>query len=762
MIRKSAILFLVIISGVSISGEIEMKGVSYTAWSPDALYTEDSDISLADANAIGCNWIAICVWWFQDSIDSAVIEPDYSRYSAEPGSVVHAIERCHELGMKVMLKPMVDCRDGKWRGDINPSAGWFAAYQDFVTFWADLAAANGVELFCVGCELKNTESWSSSWQDVIQEVKNHYTGPFTYAANHGCEQKINWWGQLDYIGIDAYYSLTNKNNPTLSELKTAWNNRCNSIEAWRNSSWPSMDIIFTEVGYQSVDGTNRTPWWTDPAGPIDLQEQADCYEALLSQCKGRSWWLGAFWWNWETDPDAGGPNNPYHLMQNKPAEQVLCNYYSYIIFVDANSPYDPGSGTSTEPFRRIQDAINAAEDGDIIKIRPGIYSGEGNYDLDPSGKGITICSIEPEDANIVASTIIDPNREGRGFFFQSGEDGNCVVWGLTIQDGYGGKGGGIFCEDSSPTINNCTIRDSTAMTYGGGIFCRGGSPHITGCIISSNLAMGGGGIECWSGQPVIRNCLIAGNMVWGDGGGGVDCYDSGNAMLRSCTIAGNLASEGVGGGLLCNQSDVEIENSIFRDNDALQGPQIAVPSWFGPANATVAYSDAQGGKAAVDVGPLSSLNWGSGNIDSDPCFVRAGRWDDNGTPADTSDDFWVDGDYHLRSQTGRWDANERRWTKDDVTSPCIDAGDPNSDWSGEPWPNGKRINMGAYGGTNHASMSGNPGDFNLDGVVNFKDFCELASKWRLKGKFFEDLNSNGAVDIADVGEFAETWLWKRE
>jgi hypothetical protein len=68
--------------------------------------------------------------------------------------------------------------------------------------------------------------------------------------------------------------------------------------------------------------------------------------------------------------------------------------------------------------------------------------------------------------------------------------------------------------------------------------------------------------------------------------------------------------------------------------------------------------------------------------------------------------------------------------------------------------------MGAYGGTNQASMSGSPGDFNIDGVVNFADFCELASKWRLTGEFFEDLNSNGSVDVTDLGLFTQTWLWQ--
>ncbi len=83
-----------------------------------------------------------------------------------------------------------------------------------------------------------------------------------------------------------------------------------------------------------------------------------------------------------------------------------------IIYVDVNSPNDPGSGTFDDPFRKIQDGIDAAIDGNTIEIQPGLYTGEGNYDLDPGGKGITVRSTNPEDPNIVANTIIDP-QQGR-------------------------------------------------------------------------------------------------------------------------------------------------------------------------------------------------------------------------------------------------------------------------------------------------------------------------------------------------------------
>jgi len=161
-------------------------------------------------------------------------------------------------------------------------------------------------------------------------------------------------------------------------------------------------------------------------------------------------------------------------------------------------------------------------------------------------------------------------------------------------------------------------------------------------------------------------------------------------------------------------------NCMVRDNRPDQVEASDDP------NVQIAYSNIQGGWVGV------------GNRDADPCFAKAGYWDPNGTPDDANDDFWVDGEYHLKSQAGRWDANEGRWTIDEVTSPCIDAGDPMTPIGLEPFPNGGIINMGAYGGTAEASKSyfGEPpcetvvaGDINGDCEVNFLDFRLLALHW---------------------------------
>ena len=133
------------------------------------------------------------------------------------------------------------------------------------------------------------------------------------------------------------------------------------------------------------------------------------------------------------------------------------------------------------------------------------------------------------------------------------------------------------------------------------------------------------------------------------------------------------------------------------------------------------------------------LEWDDGNnLDIDPCFAEPGYLHDNNTPADANDDFWVSGDYHLKSQAGRWETNSQTWVIDDITSPCIDAGGPMTPIMNEPFPNGGIINMGAYGGTAEASKSyfGKPlceiivaGDIDGDCEVNFRDFRLMALHW---------------------------------
>jgi predicted outer membrane repeat protein len=307
------------------------------------------------------------------------------------------------------------------------------------------------------------------------------------------------------------------------------------------------------------------------------------------------------------------------------------------------------------------------------------------------------------------------------------------------------SGGGIYNEgNSSLTLSNCIFSENSSRYDGGGV-C-GGALTMTNCVFTQNLAKGSGGGMCGGGtivnctfsgnsagyygggmavggNPRLVNCTFSGNSAGKEGGG--MCIGGGTPILSNCTFAGNLAENGKA--LACayvplggESGNVQGINCILWDG----GDEILWAPTYSKVDIT--YSDVQGG-------------WpDEGNIDKDPCFAAPGYWDPNGTPEDVNDDFWVDGDYHLMSQAGRWDANSQSWVKDNITSPCIDAGDPKSPIGLEPFPNGGIINMGAYGGTAEASKSyfGKPpcetivaGDINGDCVVNFKDFALLAFHW---------------------------------
>jgi hypothetical protein len=222
-------------------------------------------------------------------------------------------------------------------------------------------------------------------------------------------------------------------------------------------------------------------------------------------------------------------------------------------------------------------------------------------------------------------------------------------------------------------------------------------------------------------------------------------------VLTNCTVVGNTA--GVFGGGLCNiSSDIIVKNSILWANTAAnesQGPQIALVEPFFGMSVSISHSDVQGGEIAV-YDPCDDLVWGEGNIDADPYFAL---FDIDGDP-----NMW---DFHLQSADGRWDPNVQNWVMDFDVSPCIDTGEPNANWTEEPWPNGKRINIGAYGGTSQASRNGNIADFDVSRAVDFTDFALFAGKWKFESDCVEDLNGNGVVDLADLGIFAENWLWQK-
>lgn len=315
------------------------KGMNIVAWSSEAYSSSNFAQSLGNLHNLGADWVCLTVFWFMPTKYSNDISPISSTYfpaTSSDSSLRHAIQEAKSLGMKVCLRPIVGVLDGTWRAEIQPASWetWFANYRTFLNKYATLGNEEEVDLFVVGTELSSSQSHTSEWESVISDARTHFGGPITYATNwdmtaqYGIDD-LAYWDRLDYIGVDAYYPLTDSNfNPTVDDLKNGWYSWVAKFQ--QLSQVVGKKILFIEIGYRSVDGANIQPWDWESPGNLDLDEQARCYQAALEVFQNEAWFQGWFWWEWEVDPNAGGSNDRGFTAQGKPAERILKIYYSSV------------------------------------------------------------------------------------------------------------------------------------------------------------------------------------------------------------------------------------------------------------------------------------------------------------------------------------------------------------------------------------------------------------------------------------------------
>lgn len=331
----------------------KQNGIAYVSWWYGQYSAPTADIAVEALSDTGANWMSLLTTWYQDTITSTDI---YSHPQKTPtdADLQHVVETAHGLGLKVMLKPHLDLAPGApgWRSEIGSQFttteqwdGWFISYTHFITYYATMAQDLGVDQFCVGTELMATEAQSVSWRNVISAVTEIYTGPVTYAANHGAENDITWWDAVDYIGVDAYYRLVQdpaNTDPSVAELKAAWAPIVTSLSAL-SERYGNRPIIFTEIGYRSVDGVTYQPGESTAGTTLDMQEQVDAYQAMFESVYDQPWFGGLYLWAWETNPVQGGPCDTGYTPFNKPAENIVRQWYG------AEQKKLPGSGVEPKP-----------------------------------------------------------------------------------------------------------------------------------------------------------------------------------------------------------------------------------------------------------------------------------------------------------------------------------------------------------------------------------------------------------------------------
>lgn len=285
-------------------------------------------------------WITLVSWGFQDDYDSPLVSHhngDSAYIRQHDSSWVQKIQTVRAAGFKVFLKPHLwigKPTAGKWRADIFPTNEanwqlWANSYRDFILRYARIAEKTNAEMFCVGVEFSRLSVEKPEfWQHLIQEVRNTYCGKITYAANWYHEfEFIPFWGELDFIGIQAYFPLATNAYPSVDQISKGWSRYLPDIVATHQKY--HRKVLFTEIGYRSTAHSAIKPWeWiehsADPDHFYSAETQANCYEAFFNTVWGKEWFAGVHIWQVRTDfVKERGKNNLDFTPQGKPAEEVI-------------------------------------------------------------------------------------------------------------------------------------------------------------------------------------------------------------------------------------------------------------------------------------------------------------------------------------------------------------------------------------------------------------------------------------------------------
>ncbi len=234
--------------------------------------------------------------------------------------------------LNIMVKPQIWVWQGAYTGNIemNSEDEWRIledSYTKFILEYAQTAEELNATIFCIGTELeKFVLQRPRYWQQLIKKIKKIYSGKLTYAANWDEFKRVPFWKSLDYIGIDAYFPLSDKKTPTIKDLIRGWQPHKKEIEKVYHQH--KKEVLFTEFGYRSIDFNAKKPWNFNTTGKVNLQAQVNGLKAIHNQFWREDWFAGGFLWKWfYNHPNSGGVNNTMFTPQNKPAEEIIKNLY---------------------------------------------------------------------------------------------------------------------------------------------------------------------------------------------------------------------------------------------------------------------------------------------------------------------------------------------------------------------------------------------------------------------------------------------------
>ena len=218
-----------------------------------------------------------------------------SKATMEDDELIAMIEYAKEIGLRVALKPTVNCKNGTWRAHINffdedvpcePKWGnWFASYTAFQLHYAKIAEQHDCEMFIAGCEMVMSEHREAEWRKLLSDIRQVYHGLLSYNTDKYQEHRVNWWDAVDVISSSGYYPYGD------------WENQLDRIEKVVNKF--QKPFFFAETGCMSTKGSAAVPNNWEVEGEISLEEQRRWYEKAIHAISRRSWIEGPVFWSWD-------------------------------------------------------------------------------------------------------------------------------------------------------------------------------------------------------------------------------------------------------------------------------------------------------------------------------------------------------------------------------------------------------------------------------------------------------------------------------
>lgn len=308
----------------------KINGVSFVAAN-----TKVSEKHVTPVSNINANYAAVMPFGFIKDLKHPEIVYDTQRqwFGETVDGAKQYIQELRKKHIKIMLKPQIWVWHGEFTGyiEMDSDADWKQledAYSKFILEYAVLGEALNVDILCIGTELDRfIVNRPLYWNDLIKKIKAIYKGKLTYAANWDEFKRTPFWDALDFIGVDAYFPVSDSKTPTMDECLKGWQNH--KVVLQNISKKYNKPILFTEFGYRSVDFSGKEPWKSDGnMGAVNLEAQTNTTQALLETFWKEDWFAGGFLWKWFINHEnRGGKNDSRFTPQNKPAEKVIATYY---------------------------------------------------------------------------------------------------------------------------------------------------------------------------------------------------------------------------------------------------------------------------------------------------------------------------------------------------------------------------------------------------------------------------------------------------